>query len=252
MVYRHTLSCYNYPSNPESIFPKYWEQILITRLEPKQIVMFTGIVAELGIVKGIQRSSQAGVLTIAASQVLSDGNVGDSIAIDGVCLTITELMHDSFAADVSAETLRRTTLGSLRPGDSVNLESALRLADRLGGHLVLGHVDEVGTISGWQDEGASSLMRVSISQEAMRYVVYKGSVCVDGISLTISKLFDDGFEVALIPHTKQVTTLGYKRVGTHVNIEVDLLGRYIERLLTYPSAEGASIDMDFLAKHGYI
>ena len=124
----------------------------------------------------------------------------------------------------------------------------MRLADRLGGHLVLGHVDEVGTISGWQDEGTSSLMRVSVSQEAMRYVVYKGSVCVDGVSLTISNLFDDGFEVALIPHTKQVTTLGHKRVGTHVNIEVDLLGRYIERLLTYPSTEGDINQSGLLSK----
>lgn len=214
--------------------------------------MFTGIVAELGSVKEIQHGSQAGTLTIAAAEILSDGVVGDSIAIDGVCLTVTHLAHSSFTADVSAETLRRTTLGSLKPGDAVNLENALRLADRLGGHLVLGHVDEVGTITGWQDEGASSLMRVSISQEAMRYVVHKGSVSVDGVSLTISNLFDDAFEVALIPHTKQITTLGAKRVGAHVNIEVDLLGRYIERLLTYPSVEGTSIDVDFLAKHGYI
>ena len=214
--------------------------------------MFTGIVAELGSVKGAQRDSQSGTLTIAAAEVLSDGAIGDSIAIDGVCLTITDLTHDSFTADVSAETLRRTTLGFLKPGDVVNLESALRLADRLGGHLVLGHVDEVGTITGWQDEGTSSLMRVSISEEAMRYVVHKGSVCVDGVSLTISNLLDNGFEVALIPHTKQVTTLGAKRLGARVNIEVDLLGRYIERLLTYPSVKGASIDTDFLAKHGYI
>ena len=206
----------------------------------------------MGIVKAARQDSQTGLLAIAASQVLSDSNIGDSIAIDGVCLTITDLAHDSFTADVSAETLRRTTLGSLKPGDSVNLENPLRLADRLGGHLVLGHVDEVGNIISWQDEGTSSLMHVSISQEAMRYVVYKGSVCVDGISLTISKLFDDGFEVALIPHTKQVTTLGHKRVGDRVNIEVDLLGRYIERLLTYPSAEKSSINLDLLAKHGYI
>jgi len=214
--------------------------------------MFTGIIEESGIVQQIQRAPQMGALTIAASQVLMDSNVGDSVAVSGACLTMTRVTHNSFTADISAETLRRTTLGELKPGDAVNLERPLRLSDRLGGHLVLGHVDEVGTISGWEEEGASSLMRVSISLEAMRYIVYKGSICVDGVSLTIANLFDDGFVVALIPHTKQVTTFGHKRVGERVNIEVDLLGRYIERLLTRQPTQDTSIDLAFLKEHGYL
>ena len=214
--------------------------------------MFTGIVAELGTVKEVQHSSQAGTLTISAAQVLSDSNIGDSIAIDGVCLTITDLTHDSFTADVSAETLRRTTLGS----SSRAIRSTLRthaFSRSIGAGISFwGMLTRSEPSATGRDEGTSSLMHVSISQQAMRYVVYKGSVCVDGVSLTISNLFDDSFEVALIPHTKQVTTLGHKRVGAHVNIEVDLLGRYIERLLTYPATENSSINLDFLAEHGYI
>ena len=217
-----------------------------------QNIMFTGIVEELGTVKQIQPMSQVGELAITASHVLSDSDVSDSIAVNGVCLTITRVDADSFAADVSAETLRRTTLGTLKAGDSVNLERPIRLNDRLGGHLVLGHVDEVGTISSWQDEGTSSLMQISISPEAMRYVVYKGSICVDGVSLTIASLFDDSFEVALIPHTKGMTTFRNKRVGDRVNIEVDLLGRYIERLLTRQPTKEMSIDLAFLKEHGYV
>ncbi|MFB3042152.1 MAG: riboflavin synthase, partial [Candidatus Poribacteria bacterium] len=175
-----------------------------------------------------------------------------SIAIDGACLTMIQVDEAGFKADISAETLRRTTLGERKLGDAVNLERPLQLGDRLDGHLDLGHVDDVGTISGWQDEGDSSLMRVSVSSEVMRYVVYKGSVCVDGISLTIASLFDDGFEIALIPHTKAVTTLGSKQIGNRVNIEVDLLGRYIERLLTNQSPKSDSIDLAFLAEHGYL
>ena len=193
--------------------------------------MFTGIVETVGTVKQIQRDSQVGVLTIAAPQGTAESKVGDSISVSGVCLTMTRVINDSFTADISAETLRKTTLGDLKPGDAVNLERPLRLSDRLGGHLVLGHVDEVGTVSGWQDESASSLMSVTVSPTAMRYVVYKGSICVDGVSLTIAELSNDNFAVALIPHTKQVTTLGELRVGARVNVEVDLLGRYVERLL---------------------
>jgi riboflavin synthase len=213
--------------------------------------MFTGIVETVGTVKQIQHAPQVGTLTIAASQqATAESKVGDSIAVSGVCLTMTRVTADSFTADISAETLRKTTLGNLKPGDVVNLERPLRLSDRLGGHLVLGHVDEVGTVSDWQDEG--SLMRVTISPTAMRYVVYKGSICVDGVSLTIAELSDDSFEVALIPHTKQVTTLGKLRVGARVNIEVDLLGRYVERLLISDPRKSQAIDFAFLREHGYV
>ena len=141
------------------------------------------------------------------------------------------LTSEAFAADVSTETLRRTTLGERKVGEQVNLERSLRLSDRLGGHLVLGHVDEVASICAWKDEGEASLMRVTISDTTKRYIAYKGSVTVDGISLTVSDVSADSFEVALIPHTKAVTTLGTKRNGARVNLEVDLIARYLETLL---------------------
>ena len=213
--------------------------------------MFTGIVEEVGIVKEVHRNLHGGILTITAPSVLADSEVGDSIAIDGVCLTMARVECHNFTADISAETLRCTTLESRRPGDRVNLERSLRLCDRLGGHLVLGHVDDVGMISKWYDEGASSLIRISASPDVVRYVVYKGSVCIDGISLTISNLFDNEFEIALIPHTKRVTTIGGKRVGERVNIEVDLLGRYVERLLADRTDTSHATDFGFLKTHGY-
>ena len=207
--------------------------------------MFTGIIEEMGIVSEVRRTLQGTILTIIASDVLADSKVGDSIGIDGVCLTMTQVDSTSFTADISAETLRRTTLGDRSLGDGVNLERSLRLNSRLGGHIVLGHVDDVGVISGWKDEGTSSMMRVSASPDVMRYVVFKGSICVDGISLTIANLFETEFEIALIPHTKQVTTIGKKRVGDRVNIEVDLLGRYVERLLADRPEKPHSVDLAF-------
>lgn len=214
--------------------------------------MFTGIVEELGTVASVRRESQGATLEIQADTVLADAKVGDSIAVDGVCLTVRTCMSDTFLADVSAETLRRTTLGERKAGEQVNLERALRLQDRLGGHLVLGHVDEVATISEWKDEGTSSCMRVTLSGKARRYIAYKGSVAVDGVSLTIANVVADGFEAALIPHTKQVTTLEKKRNGARVNIEVDLLARYVETLLLKDTAnEAAAIDLAFLAQHGF-
>ena len=211
--------------------------------------MFTGIVEELGTIARLQRNSQDATLEIHAQTVLADANIGDSIAVDGACLTVRACTADTFLADVSAETLHRTTLGERQSGEQVNLERALRLQDRLGGHLVLGHVDEVGTISGWKDEGTSTRMQVTLSEQARRYVAYKGSIAVDGVSLTIANVVTDGFEVALIPHTKQMTTLGTKRKGARVNIEVDLLARYVETLLL--KNETAGIDRAFLARHGF-
>lgn len=222
--------------------------------------MFTGIVEELGKIRSIQVKSQDATLEIQASDVLNDAKVGDSISVDGACFTIRFLTSEAFTVDVSAETLRRTTLGERKVGDPVNLERSLRLSDRLGGHLVLGHVDEVATICGWKDEGDASLMQVTISSATKPYIAYKGSVTVDGVSLTVSNLHADAFEVALIPHTKDVTTLGTKRTGARVNLEVDIIARYIESLLRnteekrewtdQPSTE--TLNLNFLSKHGYI
>ena len=213
--------------------------------------MFTGIIEEIGVVNDVHRTSQGAVLNVGASEVLTDSKVGDSVAIDGVCLTMTQVDSARFTADISAETLRRTTLGSRSRGDGVNLERSLQLNSRLGGHIVLGHVDDVGVISGWRDEGDSSMMRVSASPDVMRYVVFKGSICVDGISLTVANLSEAEFEIALIPHTKQVTTIGEKRVGDRVNIEVDLLGRYVEKLLGEQSQRPRSVDLAVLKSHGF-
>ena len=194
--------------------------------------MFTGIVEEVGIVQLVDRLPQSARIEIEAKKTLENSKIGDSIAVNGACLTVTNLTMDRFNADISTETLRLTNLGNLKVGAPVNLERSVRLVDRVNGHLVQGHVDEVGKIIGWKDEGDSSLMRVSISLKSMPYIVYKGSITVDGVSLTIANLLDDSFEISLIPHTKEVTTMGQKQIEDQVNIEVDLIGRYIERLLT--------------------
>lgn len=222
--------------------------------------MFTGIVEELGQIKSIQVKSQDATLEIQATEVLSDAKVGDSISVDGACLTIRFLTSETFTVDVSAETLRRTTLGERRVGEQVNLERSLRLSDRLGGHLVLGHVDEVATIRSWADEGDASVMQVTMSRIAKPYIAYKGSITVDGVSLTVSNVLTDAFEVTLIPHTKDVTTFGTKRTGDTVNLEVDIVARYLETLLknteekTELNEQSASetLNLNFLAKHGYI
>lgn len=202
--------------------------------------MFTGIVEELGAVAAIEGHR----LRLACTEVLADVSPGASIAVNGCCLTVVDFGLPDRAgpgwweADLSDETLARTCLGSLRPGDVVNLERPVRLADRLGGHLVQGHVDAVGTLVGPPPD-----LVVAAPPEVLRYLVPKGSVTVDGVSLTVVDVLDDGFSVAVIPHTAAVTTLGHKPPGAAVNLEVDVLAKYTERLLApYPSPEtnGAS------------
>lgn len=185
--------------------------------------MFTGIVEELGHVE----SFEAGRLRVRASTVLDDVELGASIAVNGCCLTVVDDGPGWWEADVSDETASRTSLSAVGPGDPVNLERPVRLADRLGGHLVQGHVDGVGEVVDPVPD-----LRVRISHDLLRYVVEKGSITVDGVSLTVVAVFDDGFTAAIIPHTAEVTTLGRRRRGDIVNVEVDVLAKYVERLVT--------------------
>jgi len=189
--------------------------------------VFTGIVEELGTVAAMAE----GRLAVRGPVVTRDARHGDSIAVNGVCLTVVEVTEGEFTADVMPETLRRSALGALRPGDPVNLERAARVGDRLGGHLVQGHVDGVGTVVERTPGAQWELVRFSLPEPLRRYVVEKGSIAVDGVSLTVVAVDADSFTVGLIPTTLTLTTLGHKGVGEPVNLEVDIIGKYVERLL---------------------
>lgn len=190
--------------------------------------MFTGLVEEMGTIAALVPTEQGMRVGIRASVVCDGLAIGDSIAVNGACLTAVELHPDGFVIEAVAETLRRTTLGDAQPGDRVNLERAVAVGDRLGGHLVQGHIDGTGTITRTDAEGDGWLMRIDAPPELMRYVVEKGSITIDGVSLTVAGRDPAGLTVALIPHTVAVTTLGPDRVGTRVNLEVDLVAKYIE------------------------
>lgn len=194
--------------------------------------MFTGIIEELGSVSSIEERGDNARIVIAARVVTEGTSHGDSIAVNGVCLTALDIQPDSFAADVSRETLMRSTLGSLRPGAAVNLERAVTPATRLGGHIVQGHVDARGQFVGVEDHGESWTMRIRYPAEIAKYLVFKGSVAIEGISLTIAALTDEFLEIAIIPKTWEVTNLSRLNPGDDVNIEVDVIGKYVERLLS--------------------
>ena len=195
--------------------------------------MFTGIIEELGSVRSIEERGENARIVIGAQVVTEGTNHGDSISVNGVCLTALDIHPDSFAADVSRETLLRSTLGNLKPGAPVNLERAVTPATRLGGHIVQGHVDARGQFTGLEDHGESWTIRIAYPKEIARYLVFKGSVSVEGISLTIAGLTDEYFEVAIIPKTWEVTNLSHLKPGDDVNLEVDVIGKYVERILAF-------------------
>ena len=215
--------------------------------------MFTGIVEELGTVRAVRRGKSSSVLSIGAREILSDLNVGDSVAVNGVCLTATSVDSSGFTADVMHETLDRSSLGSLSAGSHVNLERAMSAMGRFGGHIVSGHIDGTGTITALRKDDNAVWYTVSAAPELLRYIVEKGSVAIDGISLTVAAVEESWFSISAIPHTVAVTILAEKRVGDTVNLETDVIGKYVEKLLR-PQAkprEQSRITLDFLAEHGF-
>ncbi|MFQ5882704.1 MAG: riboflavin synthase [Candidatus Methylomirabilales bacterium] len=214
--------------------------------------MFTGIVEEQGTVLALMRGKDLACLTIQAGPGMTDLGVGQSIAVNGVCLTVTRREGFSFTTDLSPETLGRTTLGDLDPDDRVNLEQPLKVGDRLGGHFVTGHVDGVGRIIRRESLGSSALLWVSFPSPLAGYLAPKGSIAIDGVSLTLVDVTKEAFSVCLIPHTLAVTTLGWKRPGSLVNLEVDLLSRYLERLLVEQKVrEGSPLTLQLLHEQGF-
>ena len=208
--------------------------------------MFTGLVADTGTVREMRRNGSGAHLAVT-TPLAAELRAGDSVAVNGVCLTAAGVDGEGFAADVMEETLRRSSLGPLAAGDSVNLELPLRAGDRLGGHMVQGHVDGLGSVEAVEEEGLARLVRIRCEPGLLRYVVEKGSIAVDGVSLTIASLHEDSFEVALVSHTLSRTTLGSLKAGDPVNLEADVLAKYVERLLgasvsTLPLGRSAQTD----------
>jgi len=193
--------------------------------------VFTGIIEELGTVKGVRRQSEGMRLSVSAKVVMDGMKTGDSIAVNGACLTVTEFDNTSFTADVSGETVKRTTLEKLRPGDKVNLERPMKLSDRLGGHLVSGHIDGIGVIRGVERRGGMSVFTFEVQKEIQQYLIQKGSIAIDGISLTVNEVNGNRYTVTVIPHTAEMTTLGFKKTGDIVNLEADMIGKYVEKFI---------------------
>ncbi|NMM64212.1 riboflavin synthase [Clostridium sp. P21] len=217
--------------------------------------MFTGIIEEVGRVLNISKGLNSAQINIEAKKVIEDVKLGDSIAVNGICLTVTSFKQNNFTVDVMPETMRRSSLNSLKKGSLVNLERALALGERLGGHIVSGHIDCTGKIVSIKNEDIATWVTVEVPDDTLKYIVLKGSVTIDGISLTVAELKEKSFSVSLIPHTKGETTLYEKSVGEEVNIECDLIGKYVERLIFMKEkqeSKESKITEDMLRKAGFM
>ena len=213
--------------------------------------MFTGIIEEVGTVKEVRRSGNSSYIKIQAEKVLSDVHIGDSIAVNGVCLTVTRFDSTTFQADVMNETLERSSLGSLRSGSPVDLERAMSAEGRFGGHIVSGHIDGTGTVTDIKNDGIATWYTITAKPEIMRYIVEKGSVAIDGISLTVAKVTENSFSVSIIPHTASQTVLSTKKTGDIVNLENDIVAKYVEKLMKPSEPSSGGITMGFLMKNGF-
>ncbi len=215
--------------------------------------MFTGIIEETGRISAIKRGVKSSALQIAANRIFDDLKTGDSVAVNGVCLTVTKIENRIFCADVMSETLSRSSLGELRQNSPVNLERAMAADGRFGGHIVSGHIDGTGTVMRIERDDNAVWYTIKAPEKIMTYIVEKGSVAIDGISLTVAKAGRDNFSVSVIPHTMRETILYTKRVGSKVNLENDIVGKYVERFVQMPKkeTEGKGITAEFLAKAGF-
>ncbi len=214
--------------------------------------MFTGIIEEIGSISNIKKGVKSSVLRIKASAVLEQTKIGDSIAVNGVCLTVTELDKNEFEADVMSETLERSSLGSLQKGSVVNLERAMAADGRFGGHIVSGHIDGTGIIRDIVNDDNAVWYTIEAKTALLRYIVEKGSITIDGISLTIAYVDEKCFKVSIIPHTQKVTILSSKKIGSIVNLECDIIGKYVEKLMkTTETQEQSNLTVDFLIEHGF-
>ncbi len=215
--------------------------------------MFTGLVEEVGVVKSIIKHTKSARITLGAHKVLEGVKLGDSISTNGVCLTVTDFAFGSFSVDVMAETMRKSNLRYLEAGDKVNLERALRVGDRLGGHFVSGHIDGVGIIKSYDREENATWIAIETDAEITKYIIPKGSIAIDGVSLTVVSTDEKGFRISVIPHTKEVTILLQKKIGDAVNLECDMIGKYIGKLLNLEQQLPAKreIDLEFLSRNGF-